>query len=73
MPNQENYPISKRLQLHRFFMKNQISGNTELEIIQPIAGLQEEEKEKLADKLLAAISECKTEEEMIEAAKQVKL
>ncbi len=54
-------------------MDNQISGDTELEIIQPIAGLSEDDKEELASKLLEAISECKTDEEMIEAAKKVKL
>ena len=73
MSKAENGDFTPRGQLLLLLMEKSVSGNTAVEITKPLTGLPVEEKEKLASKLLAAISECKTEEEMIEAAKKVKL
>ena len=73
MSKAEDVKLTPRGQLLLLLLEKPISGNTVVEIIKPLTGLPVKEKEKLASKLLAAISECKTEEEMIEAAKKVKL
>ena len=71
--NEENSPTKNRDLLLRYLLDNNASGNIILQIVTPLADRTDEEKEIIAEKLFNAIKDKETSEEMLEAAKALKL
>ncbi len=65
----ENPASSKRHAMCEMLREKAVSYHTRAEITDCMFGKSEEEKEILAEKLLAIITECKTEQEMIDKAR----
>ena len=65
----ENPASRKRHAMCEMLREKAISYHTRAEITECMNGKSDEEKELLAEKLLAIITESKTEQEMIDKAK----
>ena len=65
----ENPRSKKRCEFLRKCTELGLSSRAEAEITECMSGKLEEQKELLAEKLLAIITESKTEQEMIDKAK----
>lgn len=61
----------KRCDLLKFLSEKNVSYSSRITIIEPMDGQIESEKERIAERLLNVIKDCKTEKEMI--AKAMKL
>ena len=69
MLKKENPQSVKRCAMFEMLSEKDVSYHTRAEITECMAEKADEEKEKLAEKLMEIISTSSTEEEMIERAK----
>ncbi len=68
----ENPASRKRHELLQTSMAMGLSCHTEMELSECMRGKTDEEKERLAEQLLAIISKSKNEKEMIKEAKKLR-
>jgi len=71
MLKKENPASMQRHKLLRTCLDMGLSSYTRMELTACMRGKQDEEKERLAEQLLAIISKSKSEKEMVEEAKKL--